>query len=127
MNITEDICHLLGIELDQEFSTMDNPQATYKITKEGLFQNVNGEWKRNRYVLQALITGEYIIKGLEYIPNDGEVYYYYNISNLCVDSTVYTGDNFDLYNLYCNNCFKSFEQALRSEPVMIHQIREKVL
>lgn len=127
MNIMEDIAHLLQVELEQEFATLDNPQATYKFTKDGLFQNVNGEWKRNRYILQALVTGESVIKGLEFKPQDGDVYYYYNISNLCVESTVYTGDNFDLYNRYNNNCYKTFDQAKRSEPVLIHQIREKVL
>lgn len=127
MNIMQDISHLLGVEMEQEFSTMDNPQAIYKITDDGVFQKVNDEWRRNRYVLQALVTGEYVIKGTQFEPQDGDIYYYYNITDLCVDSTIYTGDNFDLYNLYNNNCFKTLEQALRNEPVMIHQIRDKVI
>lgn len=127
MNITKQIADLLGVEMEEVFSVSDNPTAEYCIKENGLMQKCNGEWKRNRYVLQSLICGEMTIVKQKFKPNLCDTYYYVNLNSMCIENTTWQCDSLDIYNYFNNNCYKTFEDCLAGDRKMVHEVRDSVL
>lgn len=72
-NIIKDVAALLGVELGEEF-TLDNGVLKYKITKNGLFYNVDNRWIPSN-LMEDLICGGHIIVKIPWKPKMHDKYW----------------------------------------------------
>lgn len=63
MNYMEKVAHILGIELDEEFSLV-GVDLTYKISKDGMkiYHEIEDEWRYSSPLLSDILLGKYKIK-----------------------------------------------------------------
>ena len=63
MNYMEQVAHILGVELDEEFNLV-GVDLTYKISKDGMkvYNGINDEWRYSSPLLPDILIGKYKIK-----------------------------------------------------------------
>lgn len=63
MNYMEQVAHILGVELDEEFSLV-GVDLTYKISKDGMkvYHEIEDEWRYASPLLSDILLGKYKIK-----------------------------------------------------------------
>ena len=103
MNYMEQIAHMLGVELDEEFYledvtdggyyiTYDNDKTVFKLSNSGVLRKdkhiVNGWIDSTHPYLLRLLTGRYTIVKKPWKPVDGLRYYYVNLGKT-LDNTVF--------------------------------------
>lgn len=75
MNYMEQVAHILGVELEEEFKLNDSDNYKYKITKDGMFMysEFASDWFSANHILLGVFFGKYEIK--KSILNDIEKEY----------------------------------------------------
>lgn len=58
MNYMEQVAHLLGVELEEEFSINDSRNCKYKFTKNGLFWRCDGHWLPSDITFIKILCGK---------------------------------------------------------------------
>ena len=63
MNYMEQVAHILGVELDEEFNLV-GVDLTYKISKDGMkvYHEIENEWRYASPLLSDILLGKYKIK-----------------------------------------------------------------
>lgn len=63
-NYMEQIAHMLGVELEEEFKLNDSDDYKYKINKDGMFMysGFASDWFSANHILLGVLIGKYEIK-----------------------------------------------------------------
>lgn len=64
MNYMEQVAHMLGVRLEEEFKLDDSDDYKYKITKDGMFMysGFASDWFSANHILLGVLIGKYEIK-----------------------------------------------------------------
>ena len=129
MNYMEQIAHMLGVELDEEFYledvtdggyyiTYDNDKIVFKLSNLGILRkdkHIVSDWiDVTHHYLPELFTGRYTIVKKPWKPSHGLRYYYVlpdkTISHTFFDSRCY----WDVLAYTLGTCFRT-EEEITSE------------
>lgn len=113
-NIWETIANQYGIPLDREFTIEEyGTTAVYTFTKNGLKRTDRKE-QPALIILAKLLNGELSVVPKLWKPEVGDTYWIVNtLSNgaLFTESSIWNEDMTDFCRYYCENCFKTREEA----------------
>lgn len=111
MNLINDICKLLDVEMYEEFMTDGTSNNVYRFQEDGLYQmlvmsNGDKEWLRNRIIMSDVIDGKYNIVKPRFIPTQGQRYYYWSFAEMAVRVETNDFTTMDITNILCGNCYR---------------------
>lgn len=124
MNYMEQVAHMLGVELDEEFYleyvtdggyvTYDEVKTVFRLSNSGMLiedEHIANSWiDLTHHYLPELLTGRYTIVKKPWKPSDGSHYYYVNpektLDNTVFDSMCY----WDMMAYTVGNCFRTKEE-----------------
>ena len=128
-NHMKSVAKLLGVELGKEFRIEGNKER-FKITNAGVeyYSFACGKWFPTMpIVLQKLLDGTYVIKGI-WTPDSGQVYYYPIVDedSLCCDCE-WHGEDTDYHRLNNGLVFKTKEEAVAAAEKMLTVMQEQAV
>ena len=123
MNYMNQIAHMLGVELDEEFYledvtdggyvTYDEVKTVFKLSNAGILRkdkHVNGWIDVPHNYLPELFTGRYTIVKKPWKPSHGLRYYYVGLDKI-LDYTIFNSDCYwDVLAYTLGNCFRTKEE-----------------
>ena len=122
MNYMEQVAHMLGVELDEEFYLESieygcyflddrSKKATFKLSLSGMMTNYHSdEWKSADECLISLLKGAYTIVKKPWKPSRG-LRYYYVTPIKTLDHTVFDSSSYwDVMAYTVGNCFRTKEE-----------------
>ena len=123
MNYMNQIAHMLGVELDEEFYleditdgcyvSYDEVKAVFKLSNSGVLRKdkhiVNGWIGLTHHYLPGLLTGRYTIVKKPWKPKRDEKYYYVSLLKRIYQTCFYK-DNNDVMRYQLGNCFRTEEE-----------------
>lgn len=124
MNYMEQVAHMLGVELEEEFYledvtdggyyiTYDNDKTVFKLSNSGMLRRdkhvVSGWMESTYHYLLGLLTGRYTIVKKPWKPKKDEKYYYVSLRKEIVQTRFYEVHN-DVMRYQLGNCFRTKEE-----------------
>lgn len=125
MNYMEQVAHMLGVELDEEFYledvtdggyyiTYDNDKTVFKLSNSGMLRRdkhvVSGWMESTYHHLLGLLTGRYTIVKKPWKPSHGLRYYYVRLDKT-LDYTIFNSECYwDVLAYTLGNCFRTEEE-----------------
>ena len=124
MNYMNQIAHMLGVELDEDFYledvthggyyiTYDNDKTVFKLSNSGVLRKdkhiVNGWIDSTHPYLLRLLTGRYTIVKKPWKPKKDEKYYYVSLFKEIVQ-TYFCEDHNDVMRYQLGNYFRTKEE-----------------
>lgn len=122
MNYMEQVAHMLGVELDEEFYLESieygcyflndrSNKATFKLSLSGMMTNYrNDEWKSADECLVSLLNGAYTIVKKPWKPQENEEYYWVDADKNIGMYQFDVSSVWDLMSYSCGNCFRTKEE-----------------
>lgn len=124
MNYMEQVAHMLGVELDEEFYledvtdggyyiTYDNDKTVFRLSNSGILRedkHIANSWIDSTYhYLLGLLMGRYAIVKKPWKPKKDEKYYYVSPLKKIFQTNFYEDCN-DIMRYVLGNCFKTEEE-----------------
>ena len=124
MNYMEQVAHMLGVELDEEFyleDVTDGDYVTYDEVKTVFRLSNSGMLRKDKHTmigwidvthnyLPELFTGRYTIVKKPWRPSHGLRYYYVQLDKT-LDYTIFNSDCYwDVLAYTLGNCFRTEEE-----------------
>ena len=113
-NIWEIIANQYGIPLEREFTIDELAQSpVYKFTKNGIVR-VGCSLPTSPDISLHILSGEVSITPKSWKPELGDTYWTVDMNStrtLVTESFTWNDDMTDFCNYYCDNCFKTREEA----------------
>lgn len=117
-NYMEQVADMLDIYLDEEFYMQHieekevSTNAFYKLTYEGLYENIDNEWMYC-YALPSLLMGEYKIVKKPFVPKTGDKYYHISFDEYCVDVIVtrYYNSEYDCIRTKAGIVYSTYKEC----------------
>ena len=113
-NIWEIIANQYGIPLEREFTIDELAQSpVYKFTKNGIVR-VGCSLPTSSDISLHILSGEFAITPKPWKPEIGDTYWTVDMNStraLVTESFTWNDDMTDFCNYYCDNCFKTREEA----------------
>ena len=131
MNYMEQVAHMLGVELEEEFKLDDSDDYKYKITKDGMFMysGFASDWFSANHILLGVLIGKYEIK--KPILDEAERRYLKNVirpfkdkvSYICKNKTVISKKEWIrvIFKADLNIDFPSFEEGTMYKGMEINK------
>lgn len=124
MNYMEQIAHMLGVELEEEFYleditdgryiTYDNDKTVFRLSNSGMFikdkHTVSG-WIDSTYQpLLGVLIGHYTIVKKPWKPKENEEYYWVDLKRRVVKGNFNCDYTWDVMRYQLGNCFRPEEE-----------------
>lgn len=124
-NHMEEVAHMLGVELGEEFNISDDMYNPYVITERGLLDCYRDKCP---IVLNGLIKGSKKIIKKPWFPKDGEniFYIYVEDDGEIWDDKFHSDDLYSVANLALGWVFKTREEAEAHKEEIMRQ-KERIL
>ena len=114
-NIWEEIANQYNISLEEEFIVEEKGEdIVYKFTEKGLVCVIPSDELPSINTLHRILSGEFSIVPLPWKPEIGDTYWTVDMDStraLVTESFTWNDDMTDFCNYYCDNCFKTREEA----------------
>ncbi len=124
MNLFKEVARLCNVNFNEEFNIKGCDSNLYCFKEDGLYQLVNGQWVRNRSMLQDLLAGERVIYEKAFEPTEEQLYYYINFINYDISYAFFDGRTMDILNLYVGNCFRTYSDCEKHKDEIIQKVKE---
>lgn len=121
MNKIEDVAKLLGVELNEYFTVLDEKGANIG---EFCFDEIGFS---NANVLLNILEGTYTMVKKPHKPKNGEVYYFLSPDsnfNLQVGKRTFQNHTIDYIYYKAGNAFRSVDEAKRQSDTLFHDLIE---
>lgn len=124
-NCMEEVAHLLGVELGEEFRINLCPNVLFKFDMNGILAQQEGEYSwhsANHGILQELIYGSFDIIKLPWKPKVGNTFWSYYCEDFKVDDYTWSGNAGDYMRLKCGIVFRTEQEALEARPAKYKEL-----
>lgn len=128
MNHTKEVAKMLGIELNTDFYAIGRDEKKLKciLTGDGLkYRFADGSLQLSNSILTGLITGDYKVEKMPYLPKLGDEYYHPSLyDSTLVMSKTWLNDLWD-NNLYNRGLvYRTKEEAQKACEAMLKTIKK---
>ena len=128
MNYLKEVAKLLGCELGEEFNVIydDGKYSKYNPFKFTETSLVDKDGDDTDIGILHLITGEYKIEKLPFVPKMGEIYWtYYNSQEIYIETYCWNDSSFDKERKLLGIVFRTKEDAERNLPLFLERLEKE--